>query len=108
MKTLAFTSLVALLAYIGICVAVFMGQRKLMYFPSQEDAKGLGDGDFTPWLSETNDFLGYVRVGVNSKRVILLFHGNAGIALDRKWIAQVVPKDEAVLILFLPVLVWCL
>ena len=75
-------------AYAGLCLAAFLAQRRLMYFPDhspeQESllrASRLGLG---PWRDGAGRLLGWRRPLASPLRPrVLLLHGNAGDALGR-------------------------
>ncbi len=91
---------VAVFGYLFAAAGAFFFQRSLLYFPGHDDAKGEGNAVFRPLRPGSGEFLGYVRAPEGSaKRVVILFHGNAGEALDRSWLAQLVPYQDVVLIL---------
>ncbi len=91
---------VAVFGYLFAAVAAFFFQRSLLYFPGHVDAKGEGNTVFKPLRSGNGEFLGYVRAPEGfARRVVILFHGNAGEALDRTWLAPLIPYADVVLIL---------
>jgi len=76
------------LAYAGLCLAAFLAQRRLMYFPDRSTepesllrASCLG---LVPWRDGEGRILGWRRPSTSSTcpRALLL-HGNAGDALGR-------------------------
>jgi len=77
-----------LLAYGGLCLAAFLGQRRMMYFPdrspeleSLQRASRLG---LAPWRDGEGRLLGWRRPSrVAGRPRMLLLHGNAGDALGR-------------------------
>lgn len=75
------------LGYLLLCGLIFFKQRALIYFPARGDAAGqerraAGLG-LVAWRSAAGDLLGWRgRAGTGGLRA-LLFHGNAGSALDR-------------------------
>ncbi len=85
------------LAYGGLCLAAFLAQRRLLYFPertSEEEAlrraTRLG---LTPWRDEAGRVVGWRRALVSDHRPrVLLMHGNAGEAQVR---AAYLPLLEA-------------
>ena len=76
------------LAYAGLCLAVFLMQRRMMYFPersreaeSLQRAARLG---LVPWRDAGGRLFGWRRPSSGDSRPrVLLFHGNAGDALGR-------------------------
>jgi len=90
MKILALRLLFLILAVaVGILLMAFLGQRSLIYFPEREAldnslarARALG---LEPWRAPSGVLLGW-RAGHPSGAAtarMIVFHGNAGSALDR-------------------------
>jgi uncharacterized protein len=98
-KIILFSFLGLALVYGGFLIVAFFLQRRLQYFPTHRDLEGKGDDLFRPWRDRAGNFLGYVREGRAPTRVVMLFHGNGGEALDREWIAELAPDKDLVLIL---------
>ena len=79
-----------LTCYLVILLAVFLLQRKMMYFPTrftQEQQENLIVRlNLLPWPSATNlhGIMSKVPV-INAKGTVLVFHGNAGAALHRTY-----------------------
>ncbi|MBK9796018.1 MAG: alpha/beta hydrolase [Holophagaceae bacterium] len=78
-----------LAAYAGLCLAAFLGQRRLMYFPERtserealQRAARLGLG---PWRDGEGRIIGWRRplVAPAHRPRVLLMHGNAGDAQGR-------------------------
>jgi pimeloyl-ACP methyl ester carboxylesterase len=77
-------------SYALLCLLVFLLQRKLQYFPETGEeggalrraaAAGLG-----PWRSSDGRLLGWRPLGGTPAALrVLVFHGNAGNALDRAY-----------------------
>lgn len=92
MKTLFLRLLIVLVAgYAGLCLLVFLAQRRLLFFPQrQEPGSALREArirNLEPWKDETGRILGW-RAKHPSGRpegTLLVFHGNAGSALDRTY-----------------------
>jgi uncharacterized protein len=86
-----------LVAYAGLCLAAFLSQRRLMYFPERST-----DGDalqlasrlgLAPWRDQAGRLLGWRRgPAADGRPRVLLMHGNAGDALGR---AAYLPLLEA-------------
>ncbi len=75
----------------GLAVLLFLGQRRLLYFPSRQErapaervARRLG---LEPWTAEGR-FLGWrsPSPGPVPRARVLVLHGNAGSALDRVYV----------------------
>lgn len=80
-------------AYLFLLGWMYFNQRKLQYFPSHRDEAAKGHGPFLPWVSRSGEFLGYFRLPNQHRATVLFFHGNAGEALDRAWLAEALPPD---------------
>jgi len=78
----------AALIYLCVVALVAFFQRRLIYFPSHSDAQGKGTARFRPLRGDDGIFLGYFRETPSAKEVLLFFHGNAGEAIDREWVAE--------------------
>lgn len=83
--------------YPCLCIGLGCAQRRLIYHPTpgspQRAAAAIADG-FEPWLDGTGQRVGW-RMGakVPSKGCVLVFHGNAGSAAQRAYLAR--PIHEA-------------
>jgi uncharacterized protein len=84
---------VALLAYIGCFVILAMFQNHFVYFPSKAPERELlqlaADQNMEPWRDDSGAVIGWklVRRGPPAQNRIVVFHGNAGFALDRECFA---------------------
>jgi uncharacterized protein len=87
-----------LLGYGVVIVLVYLLQYRLLYFPSAtpvkevaRQARGLG---LKPWPGETEDYRGLMAAHgpVTAVGTVLIFHGNAGSALDRKYYFDALEK----------------
>ena len=81
---------------------LFLNQRKLQYFPTHRDSAAKGEGEFLPWVARDGSFQGYVRPVGGMRALVLLFHGNAGEALDWAWFAEAVPADVGLILVEYP------
>ncbi len=77
----------AIMAYVAFAAMIFFLQRRLLYLPSTDtpsesavDAVGR-----KYWPALDNDYRGFIGAGYNepAKGTVLIFHGNAGAAVDR-------------------------
>jgi len=81
--------LIAALGYCAMLVFLYLMQDKILYFPDNyplaEAKSRAGRVHFRIWPGNGPDYHGFVPADRPSPRkgVILLFHGNAGTALDR-------------------------
>lgn len=86
-----------LLTYILIILAVYLLQRKLMYFPDRithgELENQIAAVNLQPWPSSV-ELLGFVSKEelTNSKGTVLVFHGNAGSAVHRIYYIDALQK----------------
>jgi hypothetical protein len=88
LKFLIRSLLVLVALYGGLCAVVFAVQRSLQYFPDRSPEAGAlqraAASGLVPWRNEEGQLLGWRRPGVpKAARRLLVFHGNAGNALDR-------------------------
>ncbi|MEE9344527.1 MAG: alpha/beta hydrolase [Methylococcales bacterium] len=79
-----------LLTYLLILLAVFLLQRKMMYFPTrftqEQHEELITDLNLQSWPSPTNLHGIMSRTPVtDAKGTVLVFHGNAGAALHRTY-----------------------
>lgn len=80
-----------LIAYVCLCLVVFIFQRRLLYLPSKHalevhrQSRGL-----TMWPEASAAYLGFAggTTGIEAKGTVLVFHGNAGSAVDRSYYAD--------------------
>jgi esterase/lipase len=86
-----------LLIYLLILLAVFLLQRKLIYFPArftQEQQEDLFAGlNLQPWPS-VNDLQGVISRSplTDAKGTVLVFHGNAGAAVHRTYYIEALQR----------------
>lgn len=78
----------ALGIYAVLCLAAFLVQRRMMYFPDHETEteaihRALGDG-LVPWPDTRGRIIGWRRIARRNLPRVLVLHGNAGDALGRK------------------------
>lgn len=93
----ALLTLAAVLA--GLLLLLFLAQRKLLYFPdryalepAEREGRRLG---FEPWRDAGGRFLGWRSPHGSRAAVgrVLVLHGNAGSALDRGYLRDVLQAD---------------
>ncbi|WP_326499076.1 alpha/beta hydrolase [Methylomicrobium sp. Wu6] len=79
-----------LLTYLLILLAVFLLQRKMMYFPARfsraQQDELMADLKLQPWPpgGERRGMISQMSLG-DAKGTVLVFHGNAGAALHRAY-----------------------
>lgn len=82
----------ALLVYIGLCIAIAGCQSKMLYFPAKHtEAAALArahESGLEPWRYAHGTLIGWKRPVTRAKARLLVFHGNAGSALDRAFYAE--------------------
>jgi pimeloyl-ACP methyl ester carboxylesterase len=80
--------------YVGLCLAAFLAQRRMLYFPQpQEPSAALREArsrNLEPWMDENGHILGWRARHPSGQPVgtLLVFHGNAGSALDRTYVRE--------------------
>lgn len=82
-----------LACYGGLCAVIFTVQRRLQYFPDRSSEAGAlqraGASGLVPWRGAEGHLLGWRRPGPSKASArVLVFHGNAGNALDRVYYVQ--------------------
>ncbi len=94
----------ALGAYALVCMLVFLAQRALMYFPgrfgeaeAQRRATLLG---LRAWRDPAGRLLGWRPLRSEARTRVLVFHGNAGSALDRVYYLEATGGPEREIVLF--------
>ena len=102
---------ILVLAYVGICILMGLGQRSLIYRParvSTEDlARFASERHFEPWTNTAGLRIGWRRLSARMPaknavgEVVLITHGNGGSAVGREYIADplqaVAPLDVYIL-----------
>jgi hypothetical protein len=89
------------LLYLAAVTYLYFGQRGLMYFPFAENPKVLAvraqKEGFNAWTNAQGELLGWVRqsrvTGTNTA-ALLVFHGNAGSAVDRTFLADALQRGQ--------------
>ncbi len=86
-----------LLIYLLILLVVFLLQRKMLYFPTrftqEQQDELMVDLNLKPWPS-ANDLQGIMSGNplIDAKGTVLVFHGNAGVALHRTYYIDALQK----------------
>lgn len=79
--------LLAAIGYLILCLYVFFRQRAMLYHPrpvSEEEMLRQADTiGLVRWKDKAGNLLGWVTAGEADGTPVLVFHGNAGTALDR-------------------------
>ncbi len=94
----------ALGGYGLLCLLVVLAQRRLLYFPARATgpdalaaARGLG---LEAWRDGRGALLGWRAPGAGKGLRVLVFHGNAGSALDRGYYLDLLGGPDTEVILF--------
>ncbi len=81
-----------IIGYGMLVLAVFLLQRKMLYFPDREkpSAEFVRSAGLRFWPDEGNSFKGYLATEISneSRGTVLVFHGNAGSAWHRDYFAH--------------------
>ncbi|WP_310598592.1 alpha/beta fold hydrolase [Desulfobulbus sp.] len=90
-------ALVAGMAYLLVCAALFLGQRHMLYFPDTTfvSPDRAGRSGLRHWPSEER-FLGFIalREPREVRGTIVVFHGNAGAATDRLYYPDALSRQH--------------
>ncbi len=85
-----------LIIYLTLTVILFLAQRKLLYFPApyfptEQSVKHI---ELEYWVDKDNNYRGLVSrlPQDNVKGTIIVFHGNAGAAIDRSYYSDALVK----------------
>jgi pimeloyl-ACP methyl ester carboxylesterase len=81
------------IAYLLVMLAVLVFQRRLIYFPTRMPAdvieSAAREHGFSPWRNAQGQIIGWrIPAGGTAGGSVLIFHGNAGCALGRDYLAQ--------------------
>ena len=80
---------ICVLVYAGLCLVIAGCQSKMLYFPTKttetEALTRAADSEVEPWRDSKGKLLGWKRTVPRAKARLLVFHGNAGCALDRTY-----------------------
>ena len=85
-----------LIIYLTLIVILFLNQRQLLYFPDPnfptEELVKLRELEY--WVTQDNNYRGLVsrQPQDNVKGTIIVFHGNAGAAIDRSYYSDILGK----------------
>lgn len=86
------------LVYGLLVTFAYLNQRRFEYAPTHEDIKGYGTLTLEPWRNARGDFLGYVRHSPRPERVVVLFHGMGGEALNWRWYEDLIPENQTLIL----------
>jgi hypothetical protein len=89
---------IVLLVYLGLLLLLIVFQRQLIYYPAKSSERKLLDlaalHQLLPWRNAEGSLIGWrstplsTHAGLAPHNRLLLFHGNAGYALDREYFVQ--------------------
>jgi len=84
---------VLLAVCIGLVILFYSLQRSMIYYPQQADADSLSAAaeslGFEPWVLGNGTNAGWKRAGKNARADVVIFHGNAGFALHRAGLVDI-------------------
>lgn len=87
-----------LLALSLLLIALRLFSRTLTFFPSRETTPALATqakaSGLLPWLDKNGARIGWITPSGNPDAPILLLHGNAGMALDRNYLATILQTAD--------------
>jgi len=102
MKTAIIILRAIVIAYGLLLVLVGCMQRRLLFFPSQQNSADLAAGSgFTRW-EIAGQYAGYARVVDQPGRVWLFLHGNGGQAAGRAYVLPFLAATDSVYVLEYP------
>jgi uncharacterized protein len=81
------------IVYVVIVLAALIFQRRLIYFPTKIPADVIesvaAEHGFVPWKNPAGRIIGWkISAGGTAAGSVLIFHGNAGCALGRDYLAR--------------------
>jgi pimeloyl-ACP methyl ester carboxylesterase len=88
---LLITIIVAILIYCAIAILAYFRQDSMIYFPNRFSRSALADRSrrlgLTLWPADATDYHGFIGIDFSGqpRGVVLVFHGNAGSAIDRMY-----------------------
>ena len=87
MRSLLRLARVCVLVYVGLCLTVAGCQNKMLYFPTRHSESAAlahaAESGMEPWRDAQGKLIGWTRPAPRATARLLVFHGNAGCALDR-------------------------
>jgi hypothetical protein len=89
---------IPLALYVMLVIAVWWGQRSLLFFPSHT----LASTSLTPWRDDNQHIIGYCREVTNAQNIWLMTHGNAGQAADRDYVLSRMSARDSLYVLEYP------
>lgn len=81
------------IGYLALIILVYLFQERLLYFPDASTADSANDVGLRPWPAREK-FYGFIsgNAPVNSRGTFLVWHGNAGSALDRTYFTDALER----------------
>lgn len=86
-RRVAVAAAVLILGYLAVCIAALVLQGSLLFFPTRtskaDELREAASAGLEPWRSAGGELIGWRRPRPDARARLVLFHGNAGTALDR-------------------------
>lgn len=103
---LLITIVVVILVFFAVSILAYLRQEKMIYFPHRTTRSVLADRarqlGLTLWPANSADYYGLASVDFSgrSKGVVMIFHGNAGSAVDRYYYVAGIQRLDYRVVLF--------
>lgn len=92
MRSLFRLARVCALVYVGLCLVVAGCQHRMLYFPTKQTEPDAlvraADIGLEPWRDAQGNLIGWTRPAPRAEARLVVFHGNAGCAIDRSYYAE--------------------
>jgi pimeloyl-ACP methyl ester carboxylesterase len=90
---------ICVLVYVGLCLLAAGCQNRMLYFPTKQtepDALSrAADNGLAPWRDAQGKLIGWKRPAPRAEARLVVFHGNAGCAIDRSYYAEALGAQPA-------------
>jgi uncharacterized protein len=81
-----------MLAYLGVLIFLALSQRRMIYYPERDTEESMLKKaryeNLQPWRSSDGALIGWRFTNEKAPNRLLVFHGNAGYALDRSYYSE--------------------